>query len=436
MTPVLERSAIAIARGRIAAIGPDAIVLATYTAGRTMDADGGAVHPGFIDPHMHVSQYTSRSVLPLIEGTALTMGDWKGTLRPRDEYASASLAAIDYLRCGYTAFVDPGTIFEPDAVAAVAGELGIRIWLTDPYVADRGSNLGKDLSELVSDAFLARWPKDLDAAMKRLGSQLYRNRVTDGLVRAFIGLYGEDTASPELHRAAFDLARAERVRFQEHRGYLPASYLASEALLGRSAIQHLESENLLGDHVTFVHMNVVHPADVRILAKRRVGIVWCSYGQLQMTGTGKAESRMLELHRAGVPVGIASDIPRAVNFDGLGSIAFGAAAAAGQTANPREIMRMRTIGAAATIGASHEIGSLEVGKHADLVIRNTGNSEDLALDRHQEIAVLGERSGVRSVIVNGRMLVEDGQFVGVDPSLVRFRARQSVEEIKGRIGLV
>ncbi|MGX8012368.1 hypothetical protein ACVDG8_027085 [Mesorhizobium sp. ORM8.1] len=51
------------------------------------------------------------------------------------------MAALDYLKCGYTGFVDPGTVLAPDAVAAVADEAGIRIWLTDPYVADGGEAL-------------------------------------------------------------------------------------------------------------------------------------------------------------------------------------------------------------------------------------------------------------------------------------------------------
>jgi cytosine/adenosine deaminase-related metal-dependent hydrolase len=124
---VYRDGAVAIRGGRIVAVDDSSALQSRFAATETIDARDGLVHPGFIDAHIHVSQYTSRSVLPLMAGTSVTMGDWKAALTPEDEHASARLAAVDYLRAGYTGFVDPGTIFALDAVAAVADEIGIRI---------------------------------------------------------------------------------------------------------------------------------------------------------------------------------------------------------------------------------------------------------------------------------------------------------------------
>ncbi|TGS89746.1 hypothetical protein EN820_54805, partial [bacterium M00.F.Ca.ET.177.01.1.1] len=112
---------------RIVALDRQEKIFASYASDQLFDAAGGAVHPGFIDAHVHVSQYTARSVLPLMDGKPITMGHWKGELTPEDEYASARLAALNYLKCGYTGFVDPGTVFEPDAIGVVSDESGIRI---------------------------------------------------------------------------------------------------------------------------------------------------------------------------------------------------------------------------------------------------------------------------------------------------------------------
>src|SRR5262249_54016604 len=107
--------AVAIDRGRIVGVGSTGEIDCTFKGRSEIDAQGGVVRPGYIDAHVHVSQYTARSVLWRMGAGPVTMGHWKAELRPEDEHASTALAAIDYLSCGYTGFVDPGTIFEPDA---------------------------------------------------------------------------------------------------------------------------------------------------------------------------------------------------------------------------------------------------------------------------------------------------------------------------------
>jgi 5-methylthioadenosine/S-adenosylhomocysteine deaminase len=432
---VVADGAIAVAGTRIAAVGPSNALRQRFAATQSHDAQGAVVHPGFIDAHIHISQYTSRSVLARMDGTGLTMGDWKAQLRAEDEHDSATLAAIDYLRAGYTGFVDPGTIFEPDAVAAVADETGIRLWLTDPYVADRAHELGAHNPDLVSPAFMARWPKTTDVALQRLGRQLRRNDDRDGLVRAFIGLYGEGTASRELHQAALTLARQRGVQFQEHRGYNPVSYLAEEHALGRSQVAQLHDDGVLGPGTTFIHMNVVHKDDIPLLARSGTGVVWCPYSQLRMLGTAGAEPRSVELARAGAAVALATDIPRTVNFDALGTLAMGAAAACGTPTQPHEILRMRTIAAAATVGAAAELGSLEPGKRADLVVRAPSQSEALGLDPVWESAILGCGTAPALVVINGRAVLRDGVPLAVDPGAAADQARRSVRALLQRIGL-
>jgi cytosine/adenosine deaminase-related metal-dependent hydrolase len=431
---VIADGALAIDHGRIVALGPSARIQADYRGRDAIDALGGVVHPGFIDAHIHVSQHTARSVLPRMTGTALTMGHWKGELRPEDEHASALLAAVDYLKCGYTSFVDPGTIFEPDAVAAAASEIGIRVWLTDPYVADLGRGVAEHLADLVSPSFLARWPKDTEDAARRIGSQLHRNRDADALVKAYVGLYGEGTDSEELMATALATARRAGVHFQEHLGYLPAAYRAREARLGRPLLAYFAEKDLLGPEVTFIHMNVVRADEVALLAARGVRVVWCPYGQLQMIGR-EAEPRMAALDRAGVAIGIGSDIPRAVRFDGLGTLALAAASAAGEPIAPAALWRLRTRGAAASVGADRDVGSLEPGKRADIVIRAPHGAESFGFDAALELAVLAGRDSVRMVLVNGRIVMQDGAVLRVDEAAVTARAHASSRAIAQRIGL-
>ncbi|MER8887745.1 amidohydrolase family protein [Mesorhizobium sp. M0816] len=427
--------AVAVKAGRISAVGPTAAIRARFTARETFDARGGMVHPGFIDAHIHVSQYTSRSVEPLMAGTAITMGHWKAVLTPEDEHASASLAAVDYLQAGYTGFADPGTIFEPDAVAAVAGEVGIRIWLTDPYVADLTQPMVDESPELSSAGFLARWPDSTDAAIKRLGSQLYRNRDAEGLVRAFIGIYAPTTATEVLWNAALATAHEHRVQFQEHRGYDPIQYLDEEEKAGRSAIARLEDTGALGPGSTFIHMNVIHRDDVARLGDTSTCIVWCPFQQMRAMGNGRAEPRMVELARAGAAVAVATDIPRNLNFDALGSVAACNAAALGVPVKGDELLRMRTIGAARSVGAGDYVGSLEIGKRADFVVREPASSEALGLDPYAETAVVGITRPPALTVINGKIVLRHGQLLGIEAEAAALAARASVKALLMRTGL-
>ena len=411
---IMRDGAVAIRGDTIADIGPTSVLRDNWTSGTTIDAKGATVHPGFIDAHIHISQYCARSVLPRMASTAVNMGDWKAALRPEDEAASARLASLDYFAAGYTGFVDPGTIFEAEAVVDAVNEAGIRLWLTDSYVADLGPELAKNHAELASPSFLARWPQSTDQALARLGGQLKRNEDEAGHVHGFIGLYGEGTASDALYDAAYAVARENGVQFQEHRRYAPKPgdrelTMAELAGLGR-----------LGSGTTYVHMNMVDDDDLSVLQQSGAAIVWCPYGQLQSIGAGNARPKMVEMARGGQPVALATDIPRIINFDALGSLTVGTAAASGHVLSGLEILRMRTINAARSVGAGELTGSLEVGKRADLVVRQVSESEALGSDPAWEVAVCGVGTPPRSVIVNGKVVFENG--------VAGFAGRQSVAE--------
>ncbi len=433
---IIPGGAMAVRSGRIFAVGADDDIKSRFVSSHLVDANGGVVHPGMIDAHMHVSQYTARSVRSALAARGLTQGHWKAEIRPEDEHSSAALAAIEYLRSGFTGFVDPGTIFEPDAVVPVADEVGIRIWLTDPYVADNGRRLAETLGQLTSDGFLNRWPKSLDDALMRLGGQLFRNSEGSDLVRAYVGIYGEGTESLELHRAAVDLAKENHVQFQMHLGYLPSAQRAREKELGRSLYRHYAREGLLHVGVTFIHANVVRPDEVGLFAETGIGVVWCPFGQLHMLGEGGAEPRMAALQRARVPVGLGTDIPWVINFDQLAGMAIAASSISGETVSATEVLRALTIGGAAAVGAAHETGSLEAGKHADFVVRYPNLAGDYRFDDPLEGVIHGGRETVRSVYIAGQLVLDAGEPVRVESGAAIENARQSARGIAARVGLL
>ncbi len=137
---VYTAGAVAVRGHTIVAVGSEAAVLPRWRGARVLDAGGGVVHPGFIDAHLHINAHTCRGFFQGDSsqggGTGPNYADWKAALRPEDEEAAAALGCLELLRHGYTAFVEPGSAFEPDAVAAAAHAAGVRCSLADPYLWD------------------------------------------------------------------------------------------------------------------------------------------------------------------------------------------------------------------------------------------------------------------------------------------------------------
>lgn len=425
-------SALAVAHGVIVGLGTDATVLGRYRPERSIDAARAVVHPGFIDAHTHIGQYSSRSAGATLARHGLTMGHWKGELIGADEVASARLAMHDLLLSGYTAFVEPGTVVDTDALAAAVTETGMRAWITDPYVADRPEALGRWSPELLGGRFAHRWPRSFEEAASRVGGQLFRN--DDGTtLHGYVGLYGEGTDSPDLYAYAADVAHTNGVVVQKHLGYRPESTVDAERELGATPVRWAADRGLLTG-ASFVHLNRLEPADADLLADAGASCVWCPYGQLQVLSHPQVSVRQVDLHRAGAAVGLGSDIARATDVDGVASLAMAAAAAGGTDVRADELLWMRTRGAAATMGRA-DVGDLTVGARADIVVRTAGDTAHLGPDPVWETAVFGARGSVRTVLVDGRVVVDDGVPQTFDPRDVADRARSSVGGILRRLGI-
>ena len=137
---IVPRGAIAIKGHTIAAWGPQAEIVRDWRATDVINAKGAIVHPGCVDAHLHVNAQTCRGFFrgDASKGAAggPNYADWKATLTPDDEHAAAGLAAVEMLRHGITTFVEPGSAFEPDAVASATEQIGIRCTLAEPYLWD------------------------------------------------------------------------------------------------------------------------------------------------------------------------------------------------------------------------------------------------------------------------------------------------------------
>jgi len=167
---IIPRGAIAIEGNTIAAVGTVSAILRDWQAPEVIDANAAVVHPGYVDAHLHANAQTCRGFFRGDASKGSKVGpsyaDWKATLTPDDENAAAGLASVEMLRHGITTFVEPGSAFEPDAVAAATQQVGIRCTLAEPYLWDT-TEVMDAIPGLASKSLVARVPPDAVVANSR-----------------------------------------------------------------------------------------------------------------------------------------------------------------------------------------------------------------------------------------------------------------------------
>ena len=436
---VFARGAVAIEGREIAAVGTERDILARYRAGRVYDAQGAVVHPGLIDAHLHIVHGTCRGIFGDAAASSgqepVTFADWKADVTPDDEHVATLLAGLEMLRAGFTCFVEPGTVFDGDAVAEAADILGIRGLLAGPYLWDE-VGIMKHLGGLASRSLYDRAPPDLDSCLDRLGPELHRNTNDDALVRGYVALYGLGTASDALLQAGKALADAHGVAFHQHEGYATEASEADRRRLGKSRIGHLAELGVLGANATLVHMNVVSDAEVRPLLDTGTSVVWCPVAYLNLGPAAPAGCPIPDLYRRGVNVALGLDGAIDTTIGGSASAAFFVAAGAGDRISPEAIIEMQTINAARVAGLDGRIGSLEPGKRADLVITSATAAEAYpAVNPIHQLALTCGSGTVDTVFVDGEAVVRGGRSTRVDEAYVVAQAKASVERRLARLGM-
>ena len=435
---VYRSGAVAIRGNGIAAVGTEKEVLGAWRADRTVDARGGIVHPGFIDPHVHIVHGSCRGIFGTTAtptNTPVSFADWKADVTPDDEHIATQLAALEMLRNGFTCFVEPGTVFDGDAVASAAEAAGVRGLLAGPYVWDQ-VEIMKYLGTLQSKSLYERSPPTHERCLDDLGRELHRNKDGDALVRGYVSAYGLGTASDELLKAGMALARENGVVFQQHEGMAPDASAADRERLGKSRIVHLAELGVLGEDAALIHMNIVYDDEVGPLKESGTSVIWCPVGYMRLGYMGLVECKMPALTREGINVAVAVDGALDAAIGSAGPMAFLIASGSRDQLPPETILEMQTINAAKTCGMQDRIGSLEVGKRADVVIRST-KAADLrpGVNPIHQLVLTGSAGSADTVIVNGQMVYRHGHSTRLDEGDVYAAVKASVEARMDRLGL-
>ena len=372
-----------------------------HTAAEVIDARGAIVMPGLINSHTHLGMTLFRGL-----GDDMSLEDFLARLMPAEikvlnydaVHAGTELAALESLLGGITTSLD--MYYLPDAALVVAKTSGMRIQTGPNFLESDGPEPLKFNDRLT---WAEKW---LEAPRDELGS-------TGWVAPHSTYLLGEDqlrtlAALAAKHEARIHVHAAETVGEMQ---------LVANRHSGRTPIQVLNDTNLLRRSV-LAHGVHLSDEDIQLIAQNSATVVHCPASNYKLaSGT----ARILDLHRAGVNVALGTDGPASGNDIDLW-IAIRLAGYIQKTVakNPAvlpalEIVRMATINGARALQLDHLIGSLEVGKRADLIVLDA-DSPSLTpnFNPHTTIATSVTRADVVHVLVDGKVVVRDRKCLTID----------------------
>ena len=414
---VYTSGAVAIRGGLIVAVGPDREVAPTVRPVRTIDAHGAVVHPGLIEGHVHLCYHNIRWAQQ--EGASLQEAfrfhrDFWTVIDDETEYTATRLSALEMARNGTTCFLEAGTVMVPDAAATAVEETGIRALLGDPFVKD------------------VKLPDTRERALGILGTELKRNSNPDALVRGVVSLSGLGSASDELELAAKKMADDHGVILNQHQSYDISDVAVTDQRFGNHSLVHFAEIGLLGENCTFSHMNCLRDDEVAPIVESGMSIVWCPIASMLYGIGGTFHGRHLELYKQGVNIVLGCDSANWASSFGLGDPSLLAMLTAREKTQQldaliaEDIIEMVTVNGARAVGLGDRLGSLEVGKRADLVMHHQDLPEaHPVLDPIRSVAYSGRSKSIDTVIVDGQVIIEKGHSTRVDEQEVYAQSQES-----------
>ncbi len=421
---IYQDGSVAVRGDSIVAVGARDDVEGRYHAEQVINAHGGLVLPGFINGHTHVPMTLFRGL-----HDDVTLNDWlykyifpaeKKNVNEDFVRWGTRLAAAEQIRAGVTTFAD--MYYFEDAVAEETKAAGMRGVLGETFI-DFPAPDNKSEAEMLAytEKFLKKWQGD-------------------PLIHAAPAPHSIYTCSQKTLQDAAGLARKYHAPILIHVAEMKKEWEDSEKANGMSPVQYLQKIGVLGPDVVAAHCIFVDEADRKTLAQRGVG---CVHNPSSNMMIASGVSPVPEMRAAGVAVGLGTDGPAGSNndLDLMEEIDLAAKLAKITKMNPlalnaKAVVEMATIDGARAVHLEKEIGSLEVGKKADLAIISLDEPNAVPMyDIYAQIAYSLKGSDVETVVIGGRVVMRDRKLLTVDEPRVLEKAREYGKSVKASLGM-
>lgn len=408
--------------------GPELTATAAGRRGpaRLLDVTGAAVVPGLVQAHVHLCQVLFRGMaddMPLLTWLKTRIWPLEAAHDAASLRASAELGLLETMLAGTTTLLDMGTVHGYEEVFAASRRAGMRI-VGGKTMMDVGDGVPKGLRESTksslgaSEALIRAFCKDPDGLLSYAFAPRFILSCSEKLVRGAVERAAEAGALVHTHAA-------------EHAGEREAVHAA----LGDDDIAILRKWGVKGPKTVLAHGVQLTDAEARTIAADGTRIVHCPSANLKL---GSGIARVAELDRLGVQLALGADgAPCNNNLDPwieLRHAALLAKVRTGVTTLPAErAFRLATIDGARALGLEDRIGSIEVGKRADLtVVRLDGPHVEPGGDVFSRLVYGCTARDVTDVFVDGEHVVRRGEHARLDRDAVLARARTQAKRVAAR----
>lgn len=415
---ILDDAAVAVRGDRIVAVGPAHELGERYEAISEIGGPHRLAIPGLINAHQHLTgDRLIRSAIPDHLESGRAIFEWAVPVHaahtPDDDELSATLSLVEAVGNGITHTVEAGTVAHPERVLAaydavgVSGTLGSWGWDVE----------GQPWAGSVADVLVRqRHVLDLTAGHPS--------------VEGWVTLVGHDLMSDELVVAASDLAVAAGTRLTFHLSPTGGDAISYLERTGVRPVVHLDALGVLGPHVLIAHGVHLDDDEFDVLVDRDVAVAYCPWAYLRLGQGVTSAGRHADLVERGGRVALGCDAENASDaVDVLRAAALAAGLAKDMRLDPTRfgahtVLELATIAGARAIGMDHEIGSIEVGKRADVVLVDTTRPEWIPASPDPILQLVWASDGrsVVDVVAAGRLVVRDGRCITVDTGDLAARA--------------
>ncbi len=417
--------------GRIASLGEGEPGEEFRIADETIDATGMAVFPGFINIHSHAVLTALRGRAEDVDTITAVYGlmtPINEAMTPDESYALARGGFLEMLTTGISTVVESSTNME--AVARAARDMGMRSYLVAGKIHDAVLSRVLDGEYLFDPAIGERTLTEAEEFVDR-----WEGAANDRL-RCMLGPHATDTCSRDLWEKVAHLSEQRELAVTTHVLQNTQEKAQVQSIHGVLPVELLRDVGVLNERLLAAHCVHITDRETNMMAEGRATLAHCPAILARRGSTGP----LVPMMRRGINVGLGTDN---MSGDMVEAMRFALTAAriregSSDYPKPYHIIEMATAGGARSVGRAHDLGSIEVGKIADITTISYGVPHMTPIYPDTEVSTLvhcGMGRDVSSVIVDGQILLRDGELWAGDAREIMGEAQGAATSVLRRIGV-
>lgn len=431
---ILTDGAIAIRDDRIVAVGKTKDIRAKYRGHKTIDAASRLVMPGLVDGHAHLIDI-ARGLIPDNVHTSDWLKYWAypyfAATTAEDEYWYSKCIMAEMIRSGTTCFVEPGCKFLSSTLKSIE-ETGMRA-TTGSWVWDQEGPDGQKCP----DNFLKM---DLKECLEKTEHNIEtHNGAADGRVKIFATIEGVGTCSDDLMLGAKELADKHGTFTLMHKASSREEVAKEIEVTGHRSVEHMYKIGALGPNVYLNHMTAVELDEVDMLAETDTKVCENPAAALKLAKGTTRTGKFIEMMAKNVTVALGCDgVNSADHKDMLRAMFLAATLPKDANFDPQAItaervIEMATLNGYRAIGWDRDLGTLEAGKKADLILIDIDRPEWVpSYNLVYSLVYSASGDSVDTVIVDGRILMEGRELKTIDLDEVFAHCRELAPQLLER----